>query len=97
MDTSISQNLRHEFAQLLKRGDEEAARRFLLEHLKEFPQDTQDAITIAFLEDALSQSANGNKTMANFRAQGMAILETLGEAKEEAEKQAKLVEIKKGI
>jgi len=95
--TTISKELREAFEKVLTGGDEAKAREFLVEHLSEFPQDMQDAITMAFVEEALANKAQGDQAISDFKKQGLKTMSALDRAKEEIEKHAKLTEIKKDI
>jgi hypothetical protein len=96
-NTTIPKELRDEFMKIVQSGDEPKARKFLVDHFKEFPQATQDVITVAFLEEAVAKNNQGEELLADFRKKGLATLKALGQAGEELEKRAKLAEIKENI
>ena len=96
-NTIITKELREEFMKVVEAGDEAAARTFLIDHLKEFPPDMQDAITVAFLEEALVKKNTEDGLISDFQTKGLAALDVLGKAKEELEKHAKLAEIKESV
>ena len=45
------------FTHELESGNEERARKFLAEHLKEFPEDIQAEIAFSFLEEGVEETA----------------------------------------
>ena len=95
--TTIPKALREEFMKIVQSGDEAKARQFLVDHFKEFPESTQDVISVAFLEEALAKKNAEDALIADFRKEGLATLNVLGRAKEELEKHAQLAEIKKNL
>jgi DNA polymerase III delta prime subunit len=97
MTQSIPKALREEFIKLVQKGDEAKARQFLVDHFKEFPESTQDAILTAFIEEAVTKKNREESAVASFRKEGLTNMEALGQAKKELEKKAKLAEIKEGI
>ena len=52
-----SDALMKEFSEVVALGDEDAARKFLADNLKKFPQDVQDKIISAFFQEALSKES----------------------------------------
>ena len=97
MATPISKELLNAFTDVVKHGDEAKAREFLVTHLKEFPQETQDAIIMAFFEEALEKKNEEDGLIADFQKKGIEKLNALGKIKEELEKHAKLAEIKESL
>jgi hypothetical protein len=94
MTTFIPENLRKEFSAIMGRGDEKSAREFLVSHLKEFPQETQDTIIMAFVEEALGKSAEESKLIADFQKQGLEAMDELEKSKQELEDKKKMLELK---
>lgn len=94
MTTFIPENLRKEFSDIMARGDEKAAREFLVTHLKEFPQETQDIIITGFVEEALGKNAEETKLIADFQKQGLKAIDELETSKRELEDRKKMIELK---
>lgn len=92
--TTMPDNLFKDFMALLDRNDEAGARAFLVEHLKEFPQETQDAIIMAFVEEALGKGAEEARLIADFQKQGLEAIDALEQSKRELEDKKKMLEIK---
>ena len=86
-----------EFKKVMERGDEKAARAFIAENLKRFPQADQDAIITALFEEALAVDARNTELTAEFQKQGLAVAAAIEKAKESVEKQDKLLEIKESL
>lgn len=86
-----------EFFALVERGDEAAAKKFLVDNLKEFPQETQDTIIIAFLEEAMTKQASDDVAMAGFKKRGVEMIRQLEEEKETLGKKLKMAEIKESL
>jgi hypothetical protein len=97
MINTIPENLRKEFLAIVDRGDERAAREFLVTHLKEFPRDTQDAIIMAFVEEALGKGAEEAKLIADFQKQGLEAIDDLEKSKRELEDKKKMLELKESV
>jgi hypothetical protein len=97
MDQTIPENLLDQFFSIVDKGDEEKARKFLLDHLNEFPEESRDAIITAFVEDALTKEADGSVLMGALKKKGIEEAHSLSSFKKELEKQEKLLEIKKGL
>ncbi len=63
----------------------------------EFPQETQDAIIMAFVEEALGKSAEETKLIADFQKQGLAAIDELEKSKQELEDKKKMLELKESM
>lgn len=94
MNLSLPDNLRHELIDLITKGDEAAARSFVLAHFKEFPEATQDALITGLVEEALSQKQEGETLLAAFRAEGLEAAATLQKAKHDLELAGKAADLK---
>jgi hypothetical protein len=97
MDQMIPQGLIDRFFAIVNNGDEEQARKFLLEHIKEFPDGSRNAIIAAFVEEAIAEKADGDSLIATLKSEGLEAANAMSAHKKELEKQAKLEEIKKSI
>ena len=92
----ISEKLQQELEAVIKTGDEAKFRRFVSEHMREFPKDVQDDIIVALLEEALGQN-NTEQLIGDFQRRGVIALDILGKAQEELEREKKLREIKESL
>jgi hypothetical protein len=97
MDNTIPAHLIDQFFAIIDKGDEEKARKFLLEHLKEFPEESKNAIIAAFVEEAITKQADGSALIAALKNEGLKTAHTMSTFKKEGEKQAELERIKRGI
>lgn len=83
-----------QFRQISETGDEEAAKKFLEQHLNEFPEETRDEILFALFEDSLVQQANAVNENTLLKEHGIAALDTLQSAKKELENDLRVEELK---
>jgi hypothetical protein len=86
-----------EFSEVVARGNEEDARKFLVNNLKQFPQDVQDKLIIAFFEEALSKKASGLHAVADFQKEGLEAINDLEHGKRQLEEKQKLLDLKESI
>lgn len=89
----IPQEIQKKFLEILNSGNEEKVRQFLLERMKELPENVQDSLITGLVEEALEK----NNLDRDFKERGLAALNALGNAKEEIERHLELKEIKKSI
>ena len=89
--------LMEEFSEVIARGNEDAARKFLVDNLKKFPQDVQDKIIGAFFEEALSKRTDGLHAVADFQKEGLEAVNDLEQGKRQLEDKQKLLDLKEGI
>ena len=97
MIENIPENLRKEFNDLLSKGDEAKMNDFFIAHLKEFPQEIQDAIITGFVQEALAKKQADDSVISEFRKEALQAAGVLEETKEELKKQVKLAEIRENI
>jgi len=97
MTEAINQKLYEDFLKIVESGTEQEAKDFLVEHLKEFSQEEQNEIIVAFLGDAIKQQASDETAVADFQKKAVETFEALVEQKKDLEKKAKLLELKEKI
>jgi hypothetical protein len=90
-------NLYNEFLELLNKGDEAAARKFVTDNIKNFPEEVQDKIIFAFFEDAVNKEAAGIQGVAEIQKEGMEAMSQIEKAKKILEDQVKAEELKAKI
>ena len=90
-------SLRDEFMKIVGTGDEQKARAFLLDHLKEFPEDAQTKIISAFFFDALAQDADDIEKRAAVQKKALAAFVNLEDAGKKLGEEKKKAELKKGL
>jgi len=90
----IPAQLRDELLALIEKGDEAAARAFVIDHLKEFPQESQDAIIMSLVEEAVAQKSADEDLVHEYRAEGMAAADQLNKLKHDVDVAAQAAEIK---
>lgn len=94
---TIPENLKEEFLKLVDKGDEAKAREFVIAHIKEFPQESQDSIIVALLEEALEKKKENDSLVSAFRKEGLEAAAELGKGSDELERQLKMAEIREKI
>ena len=70
------QELYNSFVELVEKGDEEATRQFLIDHLNEFPEEMKKNIAFAFFVDAVKKEA----VIAETQKEGLEMLKEADEA-----------------
>lgn len=70
-----------EFQKIVASGDEATARKFLTDHMTEFPEDIQGKIALAFLEEGLQKRNDDAKRIVKFQNVGISLLRDLEVAK----------------
>jgi hypothetical protein len=97
MDDVMSDKLYEEFMKIVQSGDEVKAREFLVANLKQFPQETQDKIVMAFFQEAVSKSKEDADLISNFQKQGLQMVDEIEKSKAKLQDRAKMLEVKKKI
>ena len=82
---------------VMKNGDEESAKKFIVEHLRKLPEDLQHQIIGWLVEDALEKKVERESRMLKFQKDFIQITKSLQRAEEHLEKQKKLLEIKESL
>ena len=84
-----------ELLDILKKGDEQEARKFLTDHFAEFPEDLQGEIATGFFEEGLGRVATEKKLLGEFQdntSQFMAHMDRLARILEDKKKLLELEE-----
>lgn len=89
--------LYNQFFQIVERGDETAARKFILDHLNEFDEDSKNEILFGLFEDALATQVNNAGAIADFKKKGAAMLKDMAQERRDLEDRLKLVDIKESL
>ncbi|HEY5221368.1 MAG TPA: hypothetical protein VIJ29_04515 [Candidatus Paceibacterota bacterium] len=84
-------------SRLMEGDDQEAVKKFLIEHIKEFSERDRENILTAFLEDALDKENINDKALLDFQNKAIAAFKRLEAEKAALEKQDKLLEIKENM
>ena len=94
--TSLEE-LNSQFTAVLAKGDEQAAKDFLIDHIKEFPEDMQKGIVLAFAEEALEQKSEEAEAITTFQENALHELELLKGLQVDLERKLKMAEIKEDL
>ena len=92
--TATPSELYNEFLRIADSGDETAAREFLSKRLADFPQETQDEIVFAFMEEAILKRAEAIADNAALQKEGIDSIDQLEKAKKDLENDARIDELK---
>lgn len=60
--------------ELIEAGDEQVVRDYILDHLKEFPEDVQKKIIFEFFDDAVDKSIEANTQKSQLQKEGLSAI-----------------------
>jgi hypothetical protein len=64
---------------LIEKGDERAARAFVMEHLKEFPEELQRSLAVDLFSDALDETARSQENLMRMKEKAVEAIEQFEE------------------
>lgn len=96
-DHTALRNLYHQFTDTLKNGSEEDARKFLVAHFSELPEELQGEVAFQFFSEGLAQATANQDAIAEFQKEGMNVMARLAEAKRILEDKLKIIELESSI
>ncbi len=64
MTTPLDPKLYNDLQQVIAGGNEEAIKKFVMDHITEFPEDVQGKLMLGFFEEGLNK-ANDDKKLVN--------------------------------
>lgn len=83
--------------EIIRQGDDQKVRNFLVQNVKEFPVDVQDEIILGFLEEAATAQGRQAAAVKTIRDRGIAMIDELEKTKEKLEDKRKLLDIKENF
>jgi len=86
--------LYNKLMELVDAGDEQAAKDFLIEHIKEFPEDVRNKIIFEFFEDAVDQQIENSTNKAEIQKQGLEALKEIGKAEDSLKDEKKAADVR---
>ena len=86
--------LYRQLAEIFQKGDEPSVRQFLIDHIKEFPEDIQESILMLFFEEALGR-ANAQLDIIDMQKQGLERLDFLKKTESMLQDKLKVLELEK--
>ena len=92
-----TKSLRDEFMKVVETGNEQAAKDFIIDHLKEFPESAQTKIISAFFFDALEKEADGIEKRAVLQKEALAAFVDIEKAEKKLGDEKKKIELKEGL
>lgn len=95
--TDATKDLLDSFMQVVDKGDERAAKDFIIDHLNDFPIETQQKIVSAFFFDALEKEATEIERKAALQKEVLAAFDTVEKAEKNITNEQKKAELKKGL
>ncbi len=90
-DTKIKE-LYDNLSLVMKEGDEEKAKQFLVDNFKSFPEEMQSQITAAFIVEALQNKADEIDAVSDMQKSGLDAILKLEEIKSSLEVELKSIE-----
>ncbi|MEK7099463.1 MAG: hypothetical protein AAB916_03005 [Patescibacteria group bacterium] len=90
-------DLYRQFTDVLQNGTEQDARKFLVDHFSELPEEVQEAVAFQFFREGLAQAAAHQDGIAELRKEGINAMGRLKEAKRILEDKLKLMELEGNI
>lgn len=93
----MHQDLYSKFLGLIEKGDESAARTFLIDYFLEFPEDLRQRIAFSFFAEALTKETDTIRATTSIKQEGADALTTLLQAKKELENVARADELKQSF
>ena len=64
-------SLYRQFKEIMDKGTEEQAEQFLVEHLKEFPEDVKNEIVLSLFENGMNEVIAQDSAMLAFKKEGV--------------------------
>ena len=92
-----TKSLLGEFMKVVETGNEQAAKDFIIDHLKEFPEEAQTKIISAFFFDALEKEADGIEKRAALQKEALAVFADIEKAESKLGDEKKKIELKDGL
>ena len=82
---------------LIETGDETAVRRFLIDHLKEFPEDLQKRIIFETFAEALDKKVEIETNIAQIKEEGVQAIKEIEKVEGKLKDQQKLAELRANL
>jgi len=90
--------LYNQIREIAKNKTEEELKKFLVEHIKEFPENLQKKLVFLFFEEALSQTASdADQVVYEIKKEGLKIANELKQQHNELEDKSKAKKIKESL
>lgn len=95
MDTNL-RSLYNQFLDVVEKGTEEEAKKFLVDHFRDFPEHLQKEIVFAFFEEGLQKASDGERVVAAQRlvAEG---IQAMGRVRTKIEDQIKIAAVQEQL
>ena len=90
-------SLYHQFKEVMDKGTEEQAEQFLVEHLKEFPEDVKNEIVLSLFENGMNEVIAQDSAMLAFKKEGVETMTGLEQAIRILDDKLKVLELQEKI
>lgn len=90
-------SLYQQFKDVAAAGNEEDARKFLIDHLNEFPEDVKNGITLALFEDALNEASAQESAEANLKQESIDVMNALEQSMRILDDKLKVLDMQEKI
>ncbi len=97
MNNQNMSSLYNKLAELVEAGDESVVRSFLVDHIKEFPEEAQKKIAFEFFENALDAHAESSNQTARIQKEGMDSLKDIEKAENTLKDKQKLSSLRSSL
>lgn len=98
MSTNFAKkSLFEELIKVVETGNEQAAKDFIIDHLKEFPEDAQKKIISAFFFDALEKESDTIEKRAVLQKEALSVFADIEKAEKKLGDEKKKIELKEGL
>ena len=97
MDNLKIKELYDNLSLVMQEGDEEKAKRFLIDNFKSFPEENQKEITAAFVVEAIENEADRINAVTEMQKQGLSTIANLEKIKSNLEGKLKALDIEEQL
>jgi hypothetical protein len=93
-NTQSAKTLIADFLKIAESGDAQAAKAFLTAHVKEFPEEMQQKILLAFFEDALQKKADSVEVVSKLQKEAMSMMGNVTTAEKNIIDEKKIADVR---
>jgi hypothetical protein len=90
-------SLYNQFKEVMDKGTEEQAQQFLVDHLKEFPEDVKNEIVFSLFESGVNEMAAQDSAMLTFKKEGLELASDLEKALRILDDKLKVLDLQEKI
>lgn len=90
-------SLYRQFKEIMDHGTEEQAEQFLIDHLKDFPEDVQNEIVLSLFESGINEMAAQDSAMLAFKKESLTLAGELEKAVRILDDKLKILDLQEKI